>query len=116
MYCQRLAVPLARSFPAFRISAGFRVQSILARRCLHTTITRNDIDSAAKYIGAGVATMGAGGSGVGIGTVFGALLNGYARTPALKMQMFSYTLLGFALSEAMGLFSITMAFAILFAF
>ena len=38
-----------------------------------------DIDSAAKYIGAGAATVGVAGSGAGIGSVFGSLIIGYAR-------------------------------------
>jgi len=54
------------------------------------------------------------GSGAGIGTVFGSLIIGYARNPSLKPQLFSYAILGFALSEAMGLFSLMMSFLILF--
>ncbi|NXO84042.1 AT5G1 synthase, partial [Sitta europaea] len=38
-----------------------------------------DIDTAAKFIGAGAATVGVAGSGAGIGTVFGSLIIGYAR-------------------------------------
>lgn len=83
---------------------------------LHTTQIRNDIDSAAKYIGAGAATVGVAGAGAGIGTVFGSLVIGYARNPGLKQQLFSYAILGFALSEAMGLFCLMMAFMLLFAF
>jgi len=55
-------------------------------------------------------------SGAGIGSVFGSLVIGYARNPSLKQQLFSYAILGFALSEAMGLFCLMMAFLILFAF
>ena len=51
----------------------------------------------------------------GIGTVFGSLIIGYARNPSLKAQLFSYAILGFALSEAMGLFCLMVAFLILFA-
>lgn len=54
--------------------------------------------------------------GAGIGSVFGSLVIGYARNPSLKQQLFSYAILGFALSEAMGLFCLMMAFLILFAF
>merc|ERR1712156_429051 len=57
-----------------------------------------------KFIGAGAATVGVAGSGAGIGSVFGSLIIGYARNPSLKQQLFSYAILGFALSEAMGLF------------
>lgn len=85
-------------------------------RSLQTSAVRNDIDQAAKYIGAGAATVGVAGAGAGIGTVFGSLVIGYARNPSLKQQLFSYAIIGFALSEAMGLFCLMMAFMILFAF
>uniref|UniRef100_A0A914H9W0 ATPase protein 9 n=1 Tax=Globodera rostochiensis TaxID=31243 RepID=A0A914H9W0_GLORO len=81
-----------------------------------TTNVCKDIDSAAKYVGAGAATVGVAGSGAGIGNVFGSLVIGYARNPSLKQQLFQYAILGFALSEAMGLFCLTMGFLILFAF
>jgi len=85
-------------------------------RLLQTSAVSRDIDQAAKYIGAGAATVGVAGSGAGIGSVFGSLVIGYARNPSLKQQLFSYAILGFALSEAMGLFCLMMAFLILFAF
>jgi len=85
-------------------------------RLFRTGAVYRDIDQAAKYIGAGAATVGVAGSGAGIGSVFGSLVIGYARNPSLKQQLFSYAILGFALSEAMGLFCLMMAFLILFAF
>merc|ERR1712001_173730 len=69
-------------------------------RALTTTAVNKDIDSAAKFIGAGAATVGVAGSRAGIGSVFGSLIIGYARNPSLKQQLFSYAILGFALSEA----------------
>merc|ERR1711881_749466 len=92
--------------PALRMS--------LARNVAATPV-RQDIDTATKFIGAGAATVGVAGSGAGIGTVFGSLIIGYARNPSLKQQLFSYAILGFALSEAMGLFCLMVAFLILFA-
>ncbi|NWV98974.1 AT5G2 synthase, partial [Machaerirhynchus nigripectus] len=86
-----------------------------APRALRTSAAHRDIDTAAKFIGAGAATVGVAGSGAGIGTVFGSLIIGYARNPSLKQQLFSYAILGFALSEAMGLFCLMVAFLILFA-
>ena len=53
-----------------------------------------------KLIGAGLATIGLAGAGVGIGVVFGCLIIGVARNPSLKNQLFSYSILGFAFSEA----------------
>ncbi|TKC50277.1 hypothetical protein EI555_000770 [Monodon monoceros] len=46
-------------------------------------------------------------------TVFGSLIIGYARNSSLKQQLF-YTILAFALSEAMGTFCLMVAFLILF--
>jgi len=94
------------------------IQSLLSQqlRLFQTGAAQRDIDQAAKYIGAGAATVEVAGSGAGIGSVFGSLVIGYARNPSLKQQLFSYAILGFALSEAMGLFCLMMAFLILFAF
>uniref|UniRef100_A0A8C6S9B3 ATP synthase lipid-binding protein n=1 Tax=Neogobius melanostomus TaxID=47308 RepID=A0A8C6S9B3_9GOBI len=90
-------------------------QQQVAIRGFQTSAVSRDIDTAAKFIGAGAATVGVAGSGAGIGTVFGSLIIGYARNPSLKQQLFSYAILGFALSEAMGLFCLMVAFLILFA-
>ena len=73
-----------------------------------------EIVSGAKFIGAGAACIGAAGSGAGIGTVFGNLIIGYARNPTLKQQLFIYAILGFTISEAMGLFFLMISFLILF--
>jgi F-type H+-transporting ATPase subunit c len=70
--------------------------------------------SSARFIGAGSASAGLGGAGLGIGVVFGCLLNAYSRNPNLKRELFAYAILGFALTEAMGLFCLMMAFIILF--
>jgi len=70
---------------------------------------------AAKFIGAGLATFGLAGAGVGIGTVFGALVLGISRNPSLKEDMFRMAIFGFALTEAIALFSMMFAFLILFA-
>ncbi|XP_036332233.1 ATP synthase F(0) complex subunit C2, mitochondrial [Rhagoletis pomonella] len=45
-----------------------------------------DIDSVAKFIGAGAVTVGVADSGAGMGTVFDSLIIGYARNPSLKQQ------------------------------
>lgn len=70
---------------------------------------------AAKFIGAGLATIGLAGAGVGIGTVFGALVLGTSRNPSLKDELFRFAILGFALTEAIALFALMMGFLILFA-
>jgi F-type H+-transporting ATPase subunit c len=78
------------------------------------TVLTLDFISSAKLIGAGLATIGLAGAGVGIGTVFGELINAYARNPSLKAGLFQYAIFGFALTEAIALFSLMMAFLILF--
>ena len=74
--------------------AWMRPASAQATSLLHTSSAKQDIDSAAKFIGAGAATVGVAGSGAGIGSVFGSLIIGYARNPSLKQQLFSYAILG----------------------
>lgn len=70
-------------------------------------------EKASKMIGSGAATSGLIGAGAGIGTVFGSLIIGYSKNPRLQKQLFSYAILGFALTEAMGLLALMMAFLIL---
>ena len=62
-----------------------------------------------------LATIGLAGAGVGIGTVFGALVLGVSRNPSLRDELFKLAILGFALTEAIALFSLMMGFLILFA-
>jgi F0F1-type ATP synthase membrane subunit c/vacuolar-type H+-ATPase subunit K len=50
-----------------------------------------------------------------IGTVFGALVLGTSRNPSLKDELFKMAILGFALTEAIALFALVIAFLILFA-
>jgi F-type H+-transporting ATPase subunit c len=69
-----------------------------------------------KFIGAGLATISLAGAGVGIGSVFSALILGLSRNPGLDKQLFGYAILGFALTEAIALFGLMMAFLILFGF
>uniref|UniRef100_A0A2K6EAN1 ATP synthase lipid-binding protein n=1 Tax=Macaca nemestrina TaxID=9545 RepID=A0A2K6EAN1_MACNE len=83
--------------------------SLLPGRSFQTSAISRDIDTTAKFIGAGAATVGVAGSGAGIGTVFGSLIIGYAWQPSLKQQLFSYAILD------MGLFCLMVAFLILFA-
>jgi len=72
------------------------------------------ITQALKSIGAGAATIGVAGAGVGIGLVFGSFIYAFSRNPDLEKQLFAYTILGFALAEAIALFALMMAFFILF--
>lgn len=73
------------------------------------------LTTAAKSIGAGLATIGVVGAGAGIGIVFAGLLVALSRNPAKEARLMQIVLLGFALTEAMGLLAIMMAFLILYA-
>lgn len=70
--------------------------------------------TSSKMVGSGLATIGLVGAGVGVGIVFGALILSLSRNPQLEKQLFSYAILGFALTEAVGLLALMMAFLILF--
>jgi len=67
-----------------------------------------------KYIGAGLATIGLVGAGAGAGIVFGSLIQGVSRNPSKSDALFKLAILGFALTEAVGLLALMVAFLILF--
>lgn len=71
---------------------------------------------ASKIIGAGLATIGLAGAAIGIGLIFSGLIQGTSRNPSLRDVLFNQAILGFALTEALGLFALMMAFMLLFAF
>jgi F-type H+-transporting ATPase subunit c len=56
------------------------------------------------------------GVGVGMGTIFGNYLSAAIRNPSAAQKQFPTLLLGFALTEAIGLFALVIALLILFAF
>ncbi len=68
----------------------------------------------AKYIGAGLATMGVIGAGIGLGVLFGGYLQGDLRNPTAAASQQPMLFLGLALTEAMGIFALVLAFIILF--
>ncbi|MBY0381230.1 MAG: F0F1 ATP synthase subunit C [Xanthobacteraceae bacterium] len=70
---------------------------------------------AAKYIGAGLATLGMGGAGVGVGMIFSQFLNGALRNPSASQGQFANLIFGFAVTEALGIFSLLIALLLLFA-
>nr|NP_150642.1 ATP synthase F0 subunit 9 [Spizellomyces punctatus]AAK84258.1 ATP synthase F0 subunit 9 [Spizellomyces punctatus]QCQ69119.1 ATP synthase F0 subunit c [Powellomyces hirtus] len=71
---------------------------------------------AAKLIGAGLATIALAGAAVGVGLIFAALIQGTSRNPSLRKELFNTAILGFALTEALGLFALMMALIFLYAF
>jgi F-type H+-transporting ATPase subunit c len=70
--------------------------------------------NSSKIVAAGLATISLIGAGVGIGNVFGSFLVATSRNPLLLKTLFTYTILGFALVEAIALFGLMMAFLLLF--
>jgi len=71
--------------------------------------------AAAQKVGAGLSTFGLAGAGIGIGIIFGSLIIGISRNPNVQDELFKAAILGFALTEAIALFTLMFAFLILFA-
>lgn len=71
--------------------------------------------AAAKFIGAGLASIGLAGGAIGAGIIFAALINGTSRNPSLKGELFSLAILAFSLAEAISLFALMLSFLMLFA-
>ncbi len=70
--------------------------------------------ASAKMIGAGLAVIGLAGVGVGIGAIFSALVSTIGRNPAARSNVFPLGMLGFALTEAVALYALLIAFLILY--
>lgn len=70
--------------------------------------------AAAKMVGSGLSTIALGGAAIGVGLIFAGLINATARNPSLRRELFNQAILGFALAEALGLFSLGFAFMILY--
>ncbi|KAL3469788.1 hypothetical protein BJX99DRAFT_264828 [Aspergillus californicus] len=83
-------------------------QGFAARRQYSSEIA-DAMVQVSQNIGMGSAAIGLGGAGIGIGIVFGSLLLAVSRNPALRGQLFSYAILGFAFVEAIGLFDLMVA-------
>lgn len=77
-------------------------------------VTTLEFIASARLIGAGLATIGVAGSAIGIGIIFGCLIIALGRNYGSKDQLFSLAMLGFALTEAIALFALMIAFVILF--
>lgn len=72
-----------------------------------------DLESA-RMIGAGLATIALAGVGAGIGQVFASFITTVGRNPSIQGRIFPFTMLGFALVEAVALYALLIAFLILF--
>jgi F-type H+-transporting ATPase subunit c len=70
--------------------------------------------ASAKMIGAGLATVGVLGAGIGIGVLFGNFVNAGIRNPAAAKTQTGNLFVGMALSEATAIFALGIAMLILF--
>ena len=70
---------------------------------------------AAKLIGAGLAAIGTGAAGIGVGNLFGQFLQGALRNPSAADGQFGRLIFGFAVTEALGIFALLIALLLLFA-
>ncbi|MBP9040302.1 MAG: ATP synthase F0 subunit C [Anaerolineaceae bacterium] len=73
-----------------------------------------DIIEAAKFIGAGLAMIGALGAGIGIGLSVQGAVQGMARNPDTYGNLFTSMILGVAFSEAIAIYCLVIAFLMLF--
>jgi F-type H+-transporting ATPase subunit c len=71
---------------------------------------------AAKLIGAGLAVIGLGGVGAGIGNIFANTISSLARNPAAQPLIQLPMWVGFALVEAIALYALVVALIIMFVF
>jgi F-type H+-transporting ATPase subunit c len=67
-----------------------------------------------KLVGAGLGTIALSGVGNGIGLIFNGLLRSISVNPSVSKLLFNYAIIGFALTEAIALFTIMVVFLILF--
>ena len=117
-----------RARAAGRVPAGLRVHDPhlhLSQRCdspgpltPNTSTSKRSFHMdpiAAKYIGAGIACIGMGGAGVGVGAIFGHYLAAALRNPSAAQGQFGNLIFGFAVTEALGIFSLLIALLLLFA-
>lgn len=70
--------------------------------------------AAAKLIGAGLAAIGTGTAAIGVGILFGSFLTGALRNPSAAPGQFANLIFGFAVTEALGIFALLIAFLLLF--
>jgi F-type H+-transporting ATPase subunit c len=71
---------------------------------------------AAKLIGAGIAVVGLGGVGAGIGNIFATTIASLARNPAAQPVVQLPMWVGFALVEAVVLYALVVALMLMFVF
>ena len=68
-----------------------------------------------RMIGAGIAAIGMGGAAIGVAFIFGNYLSSALRNPAAAQGQFGRLIFGFAVTEALGIFSFLIALLLMFA-
>jgi F-type H+-transporting ATPase subunit c len=69
---------------------------------------------AAKMIGAGLATLGMIGGGIGVGHIWANYFTAIARNPAAKDEIGANIWIGFAVTEAIAIYALVVALLVLF--
>ncbi|MDI7774053.1 F0F1 ATP synthase subunit C [Asticcacaulis sp. EMRT-3] len=72
------------------------------------------IETGLRAIGAGLATLGMIGAGIGLGILFGNYYLGALRNPSAAKTQQTNLFIGMALTEALGIFAFVIALMILF--
>ncbi len=79
------------------------------------TVTDTGVTDAGKAIALGVgAGLGSIGAGIGVGNVWAAYIQALSRNPASKEDIGAFIWIGFAVTEAIALFALVIAFIVLF--
>lgn len=68
-----------------------------------------------KFLGAGLATIGLGGAGIGVGNIVANFLAGALRNPSAAPGQMANLFVGIAFAEALGIFSFLVALLLMFA-
>ena len=69
---------------------------------------------AAKQIGAGLATLGMIGAGIGVGNIFGNFLSAAVRNPSAAASQIGNLFVGAALAEALGILAFVLGILLKF--
>ena len=104
---------LKKHLEEYEKRAGFRRRKYFTRMDFKTAYI-NAMLSIGKNIGAGLATIGLTGAGIGVGLIFASYIFSLSRNSGYEEKGFKYVMLGFALTEAVGLLALMVAFLILF--
>ena len=67
-----------------------------------------------KFLGAGIACLGMGAAAIGVANIFASYLTGALRNPSAADGQFGRLIFGFAVTEALGIFSLLIALLLLF--